>query len=186
MCQAGAGRWHVGRKVGYNQGLERTKIEALAAPRCIVNSSKGCHGFVLPESGATSLLFYNAVLQQFLCWSRLVKPAAHKACVLLVLSQQNSSPACPYPHLAAPPSLQVDLLMCPECTGGHLLRAFCTGGCFERRSNACGEQCRRGGTASYKYFMKLGRGRRGEGSIVRKAQISADNPGYGMADLSFA
>eukprot|EP00983_Pelagomonas_calceolata_P116039 1160262-Pelagomonas_calceolata.AAC.3 len=36
--------------------------------------------------------------------------------------QPNSPPECPNP-LAAPPSLQVDPRMCPECPGGHLLQA---------------------------------------------------------------
>eukprot|EP00983_Pelagomonas_calceolata_P109729 1159589-Pelagomonas_calceolata.AAC.6 len=36
------------------------------------------------------------------------------------LHQQKSSPLCP-DNPAAPPSLQVGPVMCPECPGGHLL-----------------------------------------------------------------
>eukprot|EP00983_Pelagomonas_calceolata_P057081 1144913-Pelagomonas_calceolata.AAC.1 len=37
------------------------------------------------------------------------------------LSQPNTPPVCPNPP-AAPPSLQVNPRMSPECPGGHLLR----------------------------------------------------------------
>uniref|UniRef100_A0A7S3R6D8 Uncharacterized protein n=1 Tax=Dunaliella tertiolecta TaxID=3047 RepID=A0A7S3R6D8_DUNTE len=51
-----------------------------------------------------------------------MSPAAVQALHVNALSQPNSPPVCPKPP-AAPPSLQADPRMRPECPGDHLLLA---------------------------------------------------------------